>query len=441
MPRRPGAVDVTDSYDQQSQTPVTTSHGPGQLSNTQATSSNRALSMGTTVVASPRKRGSDARENGSATKKSRVSNGSAEGKQVINSAAEKFDTTEGTKSENQLLEGEEEPEVGDTTKPARRLDGFSFFDSNNPNRMISLDQLRNTTRRDAKAITISGSGLATAMFPDMNDEDEPIAVPVPVHLSRVKIFSMDYTSDTSYPYVETDFAWYELHSPSPQYAGIFASFYRYHGIAKYTIENIHRFCSLTEFRESLQEEVDPVTGFRYKGEDMSGVLPTLTHALITVPEDHSCRQSALLKSYLKKIPNHGGARLLDAPRPGTISEMNARDLDREVLKPQNLIMTTVTKSVLELVLRFDLFTEQLYSLGGDSISKERMTSDGKQRRVRMVNVTTEQMKKMLKQRKIELQRAQFREKYLSAVKILLDHGTHFINVEVRLLCRTSFYEL
>ncbi|KAJ8515441.1 hypothetical protein ONZ45_g7139 [Pleurotus djamor] len=137
-----------------------------------------------------------------------------------------------------LVEGEDESEAPDpNSKPVRILTDFAIFDPKHGSEMISLEVLEDPDGLDRDFVAAGRVAAYMAEGDDDEEEDEDLAsegtdsrhedsrnLPF-VRLGSIFCTSIDCQDPNDPVWIETEFAWYILRTPSERYYQFFRHFY------------------------------------------------------------------------------------------------------------------------------------------------------------------------------------------------------------------------
>lgn len=379
MPRRPTALEVTESYSNTPSSSSPTLVPPAPSTSTLGRRSKRSQTSEPPATVRKGKRSSAAgSELDPEIKRARIIATSWSDLTVTN--------------ETRVIEGEVEPETnaqGVNDKPVRWLAGFVFYTE--ADSLISLEEVGKSR--------VIGVGIATPSFREENEEDQgqedsderdaENSRGTALRLLNVENFSEVWHQDNeAYPYIETEFAWYKLCRPSHNYREHFEKTMQPRVAARFAIRHMYRFEDPRRFKEALDQYLDPSTQKRlginaYPFSNNPGIMKTLRKAMTMVPLEHPSRQSALLCQILSnKVPAFEDSGLPTGRLHGENGALLSADLDHQALAAENLVVTTVVVAIYTFVALYCLVSEQLYCLASRRPNQNtaRATSEEKTRR-------------------------------------------------------------
>ncbi|KAG9313921.1 S-adenosyl-L-methionine-dependent methyltransferase [Chiua virens] len=255
-----------------------------------------------------------------------------------------------------LIFGEENDLADDENKPFRKLSHFTFFDSRQGNKMVTLDPL------DAEDGDhhILGAGFVVAKYEVDEDEGQEDGLdfdePQYVRLSRIIRYFTKYWEADSPFLIETEHAIYELDvlNPSKRYRSTFRPYWRVQTILRHVISSAAD-NGQQEF-EDFKREYQRVEVFgKYMTEtELWDAAGKLRETLETVPNGDDLRASEVVHRLL-----FGQRPVMFKPPAKSKEETGSKkrivridytdyngDVDREVLRKQN--GTHVTRRIGEL---------------------------------------------------------------------------------------------
>ncbi|KAF8346872.1 S-adenosyl-L-methionine-dependent methyltransferase [Amanita rubescens] len=248
---------------------------------------------------------------------------------------------------------EDEP-FEDDEKPVRILTDFSIFDPLHRNEMVSLAAIE---EEDGVDRHFEGAGWVTADFISEDvgqedwDEDEEENLKVYVRLGAILRYTLDYKSENNPFYIETEYGWYILKTPSKEYEAIYRMFYTPRRVAQLVISGaLRRPAPYTYniFIEQYKDMVD-IFGRTCQEGDMEDAMeegPGLKQALSSTPRSRRVPRANMPQPRNRQLP-------YNRAMPG--------NQDLAVLKPENQSVTHVTPRIAELIR--GLVREEIYVIG------------------------------------------------------------------------------
>ncbi|KDQ62886.1 hypothetical protein JAAARDRAFT_53111 [Jaapia argillacea MUCL 33604] len=270
---------------------------------------------------------------------------------------------------NTLLEGEDPPDSPDSSddKPIRILTDFTIFDPNSARELLSLDLLFECDDEEGGGgRAFEGAGIVMPFYVNEQDEVEDDVggtgqgEGVRMRLSAIFRWMIDYTQVGDPFYIETQYAWYILESPSYQYSPYFREFAMKHRLAQLAISNILMGTSPASFIESITSTWDDTVGGTFSEKELSEVTPFIQETLQTLFTSTKLTERELTRSPLY-------CHIFHTPPPSTsftpplLPSLLRGNLDLAVLKPENQNPTHVTPFIASLASTY--FSERLVVVG------------------------------------------------------------------------------
>ncbi|KAF8913180.1 S-adenosyl-L-methionine-dependent methyltransferase [Gymnopilus junonius] len=270
--------------------------------------------------------------------------------------------------ENLVIEGEDpDPEDGDDEKPIRELHGFCIFDPKHRNELVTLEELEQDDGLDRE---FEAAGIVSPYF--LSDEDEGQEDESEenqfVHLSAILRFTVDYTQDTEPFYIETQYAWYILKTPSNSYQPFYKHFYSPRRIAQMVVSRALNYPqeSFQAFSERFTSKVD-MFDHTYIVQDLWDSATEIQEAILDNRESQKIMNVPFVKKILQRAPlstDTARRRPTQTNGPRMIQNFknyNKSKIDLEVLKNENQNPTCVTPGIAKL--SEGLFRERLMVVG------------------------------------------------------------------------------
>ncbi|KAG6840764.1 hypothetical protein C0991_004549 [Blastosporella zonata] len=264
--------------------------------------------------------------------------------------------------ENLVIADEREDEEDDDpdAKPIRVLTDFAIYDPKHNNEMVLLNAIEEDDGVDRQ---FEAEGAMLPYFP--NEEDEGDEEPRMVRLGAVLRYTFDYTRAEGL-FIETEFAWYILDAPTPEYEPLFQHFFAPLRISQVVISTAFKTPHITydSFIQRFINKVDPF-GATYQEKHLVEVKSYIRNAVDECEESEKLKEAPLIKHIIRDVylpqPHH---RHANAPRtrgkPPPIKALT-KNLDIALLDRENAIPTHVTPLIASLAQ--GLVTEELVVLG------------------------------------------------------------------------------
>ncbi|PFH48401.1 hypothetical protein AMATHDRAFT_5836 [Amanita thiersii Skay4041] len=240
----------------------------------------------------------------------------------------------------------------DGEKPIRFLTDFSIFDPKHRNEMISLAALEEDDGVDRH---FEGAGWVAPQFviEDVAQEDWQDTEPVYLRLGAILRFSLDYKLSKDPIYIETEYAWYILKTPSKAYAATYKAFYTPRRISQLIISAALQRPNYTHeaFLAHYKEMVD-IFGRTCQEEDYWDAAPELQTIVQGLEEYNRLKTVPIIKRLLREASSQPSR--IRKLRPSLSKPRNrlphnnlafSGNLDLAVLSPENQNVTCVTPHI------------------------------------------------------------------------------------------------
>ncbi|KAF8633579.1 hypothetical protein AX15_001372 [Amanita polypyramis BW_CC] len=287
-------------------------------------------------------------------------------------------------------ENPEEDPLEEDEKPIRVLTDFSIFDPCHRNEMVSLASIEEADGIDRH---FEGAGWVTAYFvnPDVGQEDweDEDEGKVYVRLGAILRYSVNYKLENDPFYIETEYGWYMLKTPSKEYESTYKMFYIPQRVSQLVISAALRRpgYSYASFIERYKNMVD-IFGRTCQEEDMWDAAAELRNIIEEIPEHPQLKSVPVVEQIIRKAPPESKYR--PRARAGLPNLTQARNrlppnnrafrgnLDSEVLKAENQNVTHVTPRIAELIQ--GLVREELQVVGARPPPKDKIRVEALKRK-------------------------------------------------------------
>ncbi|KAI0348187.1 S-adenosyl-L-methionine-dependent methyltransferase [Trametopsis cervina] len=263
-----------------------------------------------------------------------------------------------------IIFGEEERDE-QAEKPIRLLTDFTIFEPARNNALVSLRELSAVNTRQFRAI-----GMVGPVHESEEDAGQELEVEgdevnarrgytQKIHTTAIVTFAIDYNVDEGPLYLQTEWAFYILKSPSQLYSSLFVDFYSSHRIAQLAVSMVHKEGATTSrdtFLELYEGVQDPFLGVVLTKESILAASSTVA-AVVELPEYNEARYSRLIEDLISQ--RQTPERNIHIPSQSTVPAVH--DLDIYVIRPEHQNTTRVTPFIQSL--STGLFYEKLHVLG------------------------------------------------------------------------------
>ncbi|KAF8963951.1 S-adenosyl-L-methionine-dependent methyltransferase [Flammula alnicola] len=343
-------------------------------------------------------------------------------------------------TEKLIIRGEDpDPDDDDAAdeKPIRELDDFSIFDPKHGREMVSLEALEQDDGVD-RQFEAAGNVLAhyenaedRGQEDDDDDEEEEDQnknkrgkekkKPQYVRLSAILRYSVNYTHDKEPFYIETQYAWYILKSPSERYAEYWKHFCMPHRIAQLVISK-----ALLRPRDDFPSFLSRFTsetmmGRTFVEEDIWEYVSEIRDAIIEEPDLSKITAVPFVKHIFKRAPP-----IVDKTRPARRNGPKVKvqpkkplsgNLDLAVLKPENQSTTCVTPRIAKLAEGY--FHEEIMVVGSAPPAINKAAEEAKQKKDR--DLLSKLILELQKEKKINYNKANRLFRFAKIMYIVMEN--------------------
>ncbi|GLB43613.1 putative class I-like SAM-binding methyltransferase superfamily, C5-methyltransferase family protein [Lyophyllum shimeji] len=332
-------------------------------------------------------------------------------------------------SDSLVLNGEDpsagEERDGKPDKPVRVLDDFTFFDPNHRNEMVSLTAIEED---DGVERQFEGAGV---IYPyvvneeDKGQEDDDTPPDMKnIRLGAILRYTFDYTQPNDPVWIETQFAWYILRTPSTAYAPYFQHFFTPRRIAQTVVSSAlkHPRRTYQEFLQRLTATVDAF-GRTYQEDHIWGAIPEIQEAVDDYDNSQRLKAHPILQHILRRAsPSQTRPkRRNEVPhnrRPPPIKALLGNP-EIAVLKRENQTATHVTPFIASLAR--GLVHEELIVVGGRppprNMAEEEAQKEATHRRICELVTKARQRRNRVEVQRTDYVGGKTSSRYLTAVAV------------------------
>ncbi|KAF9486388.1 S-adenosyl-L-methionine-dependent methyltransferase [Pholiota conissans] len=288
-----------------------------------------------------------------------------------------------------VIQGEDPDDDGseEDEKPIRLLDNFAIFDPKHRFEMVCLDSLEKDDGVDRQ---FEAAGHVSAYYE--NDEDEgqedgasEEAGLIYVNLGAILRFSVNYSVDAEPFYIETQYAWYILRSPSQEYAEHWRYFCTPHRIAQIVISHALRWPKegLRSFLDKFESKT--LMGRTFVSSDISENVIEIQDIILDEDDPSKIVAVPFVRAILENAPSK--LKTLNTSRQRHFTRSRAPpkkpllgNIDLAVLKPENQNPTCVTPRIAKLAEGY--FREEIIVVGSPPGPVDKAALEKRQKIVR-----------------------------------------------------------